>query len=95
MSEEIVTSPATEEQEEIKIKRPSHRKPRPVHDTLFKIRQVLNLLFMLLGVIGAVMYSGYFGDGKIIQMGGVVVIIAISMKMAECVLRYRKTEETT
>lgn len=67
-----------------------HKKPLPVRNTLYKVRQILNLLFMLLGVIGAVMYSGIVGNGVIEQMGGIIVVIAISLKMAECVLRYIK-----
>lgn len=85
MSEERIES-----EEKIAVRPVRHRKPQAVQDIVFKIRQILNVLFMVIGVIGGAMYSGYFGDGRIIQMGGILVIIAISMKMAECVLRYKK-----
>lgn len=45
---------------------------------------------MVVGVVSAVMYSGWVGDGRIQMMGAVLAVIAISMKMAECVLRYMK-----
>lgn len=68
-----------------------HRKPSAGRQkVLFIIRQVLNILFMVLGIIGAVMYSGKLGDGRIEVMGGIIVVIAISMKMAECVIRCMK-----
>lgn len=71
--------------------RKKHRRPKEEdYGYIFKIRQVLNLLFMVLGVIGAVMYSGWVGNGRMEMMGAVVAVIAISMKMAECVLRYVK-----
>lgn len=70
-------------------KRPErhHRKPEKVYDTVFYIRQILNTLFIILAFAGAVMYSGLVGDEKTVTMGGIVAIIAVSMKMAECMLR--------
>lgn len=77
-------------EEQLAVRPHRHTKPQEPHDVVFKIRQVLNILFMLLGIAGAVMYSGWVGDGKIVQMGAIVAVIAICMKMAECVLRYKK-----
>lgn len=77
------------ENEDVVIQRPRHHKrPKKEYSIIFKIRQILNVLFMVIGVIGAVMYSGWIGDGRIEMMGAVLAVIAISMKMAECVLRF-------
>ena len=69
-----------------------HTNPNKV-STIFKIRQILNLLFIVIGIIGAAM-NGYgqwvTHDEKLKLMGIIVVVIAMAMKMAECVLRYRK-----
>ena len=61
--------------------------------TIFKIRQILNLLFIITGIIGAAInaYGQWFAhDERIKMMGIVIVIIAMAIKMAECVLRYMK-----
>lgn len=68
---------------------------------VFKIRQILNVGFILLGIIGAVMYSGLFsssswtkalgGQEKVEMMGAIIAIIAVSMKMSECILRWAKS----
>ncbi len=61
--------------------------------TLFKIRQVLNVLFILLAIAGVAVHvygKWYAGSTRMEMMGGVIVVIAISIKMAECVLRYKK-----
>ncbi len=63
---------------------------RPHRNSVFIIRQVLNVVFMLLAVIGAVMYLGLLGDGNMEQMGIIVIIIAVCCKMAECMLRFLK-----
>lgn len=61
--------------------------------TIFKIRQILNLLFIILGIVGAAVnaYGQWFiHDERTKMMGIVIVIIAMAIKMAECVLRYMK-----
>ena len=61
--------------------------------TIFKIRQILNLLFIIIGIIGAGVnaYGQWFThDERTKMMGIVIVIIAMAIKMAECVLRYMK-----
>ncbi len=61
--------------------------------TIFKIRQILNLLFIITGIIGAAVNAygqWYLHDERTKMMGIVIVIIAMAMKMAECVLRYMK-----
>lgn len=81
------------ESEDVVVQRPRrHTKPVNEHGLIFKIRQVLNILFMVLGVIAAVMYSGWIGDGRTEMMGAILAVIAISMKMAECVLRMIKKD---
>jgi len=67
-----------------------HTKPQKVRDTVFYIRQVLNILFMLTAVVGALMYCGVFGKGVEMRQGIIVIIIAVSIKMAECMLRFKK-----
>ena len=49
------------------------------------LRQIFNILFMVIGVIGAYMY--FKGNEA---MGIVVFIIAMAFKMAECALRFVK-----
>lgn len=70
------------------MEEPHHRHSHPVGKTwVFKLRQILNVLFMLTGIAAAIMYSGWVGGGRIVMMGAVLGVIAISIKMAECVLR--------
>lgn len=59
----------------------SSRKPRS-RDRHFAIRQVLNIIFMLMAVVGVCLYL--LSDKTV---GTIVVLIAIVVKMAECVLR--------
>ena len=77
-----------EENEEVTLaKRPErhHRKPDEGKGSFFMLRQIFNILFMVLGVIGAYMY--FKGNEA---MGIVVFIIAMAFKMAECALRFVK-----
>lgn len=67
-----------------------HTRPRPDRDIVFYIRQVLNILFMLTAIVGVLMYCGVMGEGLIVKQGIVVIIIAVSIKMAECMLRFKK-----
>lgn len=69
-----------------------HQQPQDP-TTIFKIRQILNLLFIVIGIIGACVNAygqWYAHDERIKMMGIVIVIIAMAIKMAECVLRYMK-----
>ncbi len=68
----------------------SHTKPRPDRDMVFYIRQVLNILFMLTAIVGVMMYCGVMGEGPVEKQGIIVIIIAVSIKMAECMLRFKK-----
>jgi hypothetical protein len=65
-----------------------HRHPQRQRGRFFIVRQFLNLIFMIMSVVGALMYVGVFGDGVEEQMGAIVIIVAICFKMAECALRY-------
>lgn len=74
--------------EEVAIaKRPErhHRKPESDRGAFFMLRQIFNILFMVVGVIGAYMY--FKGNEA---MGIVVFVIAMAFKMAECALRFKK-----
>ncbi len=71
-------------------RRRTHNRPTPQHNTIYKIRQILNALFMVLCIIGCIMYCGVFGDERTSMMGAIIAIIAVAMKMAECILRFIK-----
>lgn len=77
-----------EEEEVTLAKRPErhHRKPEDGRGSFFMLRQIFNILFMVIGVIGAYMY--FKGNNE--AMGIVVFIIAMAFKMAECALRFVK-----
>lgn len=45
---------------------------------------------MVLCIIGCTMYCGVFGDERTSMMGAIIAIIAVAMKMAECILRFIK-----
>ena len=51
-------------------------------DNRFMIRQILNIVFMVLALVGVGFYL--FGDRTV---GIVIVLIAMVFKMAECVIR--------
>lgn len=84
---EEINNFAEEEEEVTLVKRPErhHRKPDDGRGPFFMLRQIFNILFMVLGVIGAYMY--FKGNEA---MGIVVFIIAMAFKMAECALRFVK-----
>jgi hypothetical protein len=89
MEEEINNiSETTEAEETVGLaKRPErhHRKPDDGKGRFFMLRQIFNILFMVIGIIGAYMY--FKGNEA---MGIVVFIIAMAFKMAECALRFVK-----
>ncbi|MDO4172039.1 MAG: hypothetical protein Q4E63_00075 [Prevotellaceae bacterium] len=81
----------TEVSHEYHAQRPvRHTKPKTARGMVFHIRQVLNVLFMLTGIVGALMYAGVMGQGLVERQGIIVIIIAVSIKMAECMLRFKK-----
>lgn len=48
----------------------------------YQIRQILNILFILLAIIGMVLYF-FVGHA----LGGVLLLAAVFIKIAECVFR--------
>lgn len=76
-----------EEQDDVIVVRSHRRHEKPVDDRgrFFVLRQILNLIFMIVGVAGVVIT---FTVGH--MHGAIIFIIAMSFKMAECVLRYLK-----
>lgn len=54
--------------------------------TVFVIRQVLNIIFMIGALVGVALY--WFQPEP--TVGILVVMTAIFFKMAECVLRFKK-----
>ena len=68
------------------IERPvrPHRRPAS-EDKYFKIRNVLNIVFMLLAVVGAVVYVTYD-----VPTGGWVIGAAVIVKSVEVALRLFK-----
>jgi uncharacterized membrane protein len=83
-----------EQEEEIEFRpRRHHTKPEEPRDMVFKIRQILNWAFIILGIGGALLYSygvWYRSNTRIEWMGTVIVIIAVVVKMSECMLRMKK-----
>ena len=70
--------------EESPVKR-HHRKPEKERGKFFLLRQILNIVFMLVAVAGCVVYVKV--DNR---MGAVIIIIGMAFKMAECALRFKK-----
>lgn len=62
-----------------------HRKPEKECGKFFLLRQILNVIFMLVAVAGCVVYVKV--DNR---MGAVIIIIGMAFKMAECALRFKK-----
>ena len=67
----------------LSTRRRSHRKP--ASDQLLGLRNVLNIIFMVLAIIGVCIYV--WGDSTI---GTYVIIGGMAFKMVECCLRMLK-----
>lgn len=62
-----------------------HTRPEPDRDKFFMLRQIFNVIFIIGAIVGCFFYI------KVNEMmGGILIIIAMAFKMAECVLRFRK-----
>lgn len=84
--EENITTEQNVEQTESVVRQPRHHtRPEKDRDSLFLLRQIFNIIFMVGAVVGCVLYIKVNA-----MMGGVLIIIAMAFKMAECVLRFRK-----
>lgn len=75
----------TAQQSQEPIARRVHRKPEKERGPFFVIRQILNIIFIILGVAGCFYYVKINE-----QMGIILFIIAMAFKMAECMLRFKK-----
>lgn len=73
----------TEQQET--LQRPQHTHRRPAKDQMFVFRNILNIIFMILAVVGVVVYI--FSDERI---GIYIVLTAMAFKITECCLRMLK-----
>ena len=60
-----------------------HRRPEEEKDRYFKLRNILNILFMLGAVTGMLVY--YFSAQA---TGTIIILTAILFKVAECCLRF-------
>ena len=58
----------------------------PQRDRFFIVRQILNIVFMLGAVVGVAFYL--LKPEELI--GVFIILIAMAVKMSECVLRYMK-----
>ena len=70
-----------------------HEEPEVSNDIVYKIRQILNWAFIIVGIAGIALYTygvWYRSNTRLEWMGTVVVIIAIVIKMSECMLRMKK-----
>lgn len=61
--------------------RPHHR--RPEDDKYFKIRNILNIIFMIGAVVGMCIF--YFNDRT---LGTIIILTAMAFKIAECCFRF-------
>lgn len=61
-----------------------HRKEEDDRGPNFALRQILNIIFMLVAIAGCIVFHVVNN-----LMGGILIIIAMAFKMAECVIRYR------
>ena len=72
--------------EDNNIQIPEHRRTDRISyaekGRFFKLRNILNIIFMLLAVVGMALY--FFTSQTI---GGIVLVVAVVVKGAECVLR--------
>ncbi len=65
------------------IQEPRRRHTRPSgKDPMFTLRNILNIIFMLLAIVGVVVYV--WADNTI---GTYIVLGAMAIKMVECCLR--------
>ncbi len=72
-----------EKNSEEKIPRRSMEKMSyAVKGRFFKLRNILNIIFIILAIIGMVIY--FYSDQFI---GGAILITCVFIKLAECVLR--------
>ncbi len=62
---------------------PRHRRSDKSEDKYFKIRNVLNIIFMLGAIAGMAIF--YFQDRTI---GTIVILTAMAFKIAECCFRF-------
>lgn len=66
----------------IRPHRPTHHR-RPEDDKYFKIRNVLNIIFIIGAIVGMAIF--YFHDRT---MGTIVILTAMAFKIAECCFRF-------
>jgi len=65
------------------LQRPTRRhRRRPEDDKYFKIRNILNIIFMIGAVVGVIVFC--FKDQT---MGTIVILTAMAFKIAECCFR--------
>lgn len=81
---ENTIKPVADEKESVVVRPHHHTRPPREKGRFFMIRQILNIVFMLVGVAGVAVY--FHNE----VYGIIIVIIAMAFKMAECVLRYVK-----
>ena len=77
------TDNITHEQETGYSRRP-HRKEKDNSSNL-KIRNILNIIFMLLAIVGVAIYLL-----KQTFWGTIIILVAMAVKMVECVMRMIK-----
>ncbi len=54
-------------------------------NTIFRIRQILNIIFMLCALVGIIIY---FASDKFI--GTIVILIGMAFKMMEYIIRFMR-----
>ena len=62
-----------------------HRRDERQPDRYLKLRNMLNLIFMLGAIVGVCVYL--WGNSTV---GTIIILVAMAFKMAECVFRFMK-----
>ena len=73
----------TEQQPASDVRPERRHRRRPEDDKYFKIRNILNIIFIIGAIVGMAVF--YFHDRT---MGTIIILTAMAFKIAECCFRF-------